>query len=79
MSDMPMKIWAHRRTPEDKGDLWHDHDFWGGDVYINAEQLAEKIRGMRKSNKQFGTDLPENTVWGAHNAALDEVLKMLEE
>jgi len=67
-NDMPMNIWATPQTPEDKGCLWQNTDFWGGTQYTNTEKLIKKLEGMKV----------EETI-SDHNQTLDDVIKLLKE
>lgn len=80
MTKMPMKIWVDCYPC---GSQIADDDYQPvGTPYINAEQLAEKMRGMKESEDAMLEETNDAHCYFrmcGFNAALDEVLKMLEE
>lgn len=93
MTDMPFNIWAYKSTKGrrlsdgakvDVGyqgtGTWIDFDDScegdEGTQYINKAQLVERLRGMRSDEVQHLGNFP---MIATYNAAIDAVIKMLNE
>ena len=84
MSDMPKTIWVHNNSAGQQEAIWKRESKGKYDTqYTNTEQLKAAIEGMREDDSVTsapnGEVLQEASIAAGHyNAALDEVLKILE-
>jgi hypothetical protein len=83
MSDMPLKIWAYAHDC-DRGRIYtEDEPVRSGfleapEPYINAEQLAEKIRGMKEPSTAVRLGDYTKGYGDGFNAAIDAILEKIE-